>query len=156
MSRKPSPTVTLSEYAADWGVSVRTVTNWIAEGMPCRMVDGARRVVRSDANAWQKGKAEEKAPPTNEAEARARKLAAEARLAELELEREEGKVIAAEDVERAWAAMAHDLRAQLLTLPQRWAPGLLGCKGLPDMTARIEAALQEAMAALRDRYADRG
>lgn len=52
MSRKAAKTVHLQEFADDHGVTVRTVTNWIAEGMPHRNVRGERRVVRAEGNAW--------------------------------------------------------------------------------------------------------
>lgn len=49
---KAAKSVHLQEFADDHGVTVRTVTNWIAEGMPHRTVRGERRVVRREANVW--------------------------------------------------------------------------------------------------------
>lgn len=151
--RKPSPTVSLSEFAADWGVTVRTVTNWLAAGMPCRTVDGKRTVVRSEANAWvrEQAAAEEAAKdPANEAEAKARKLAAEARLAELELAAKEGTMVTVEDAAQAVEAKLEGLRSSLVTLPQRIAPVVLGCKTLAEVTAKLDAAVAEAMTSIAE------
>lgn len=61
MSRKAAPSVHLQEFADDHGVTVRTVTNWIADGMPHRTWRGERRVVRSEGNAWRLDKERERA-----------------------------------------------------------------------------------------------
>lgn len=151
--RKPSPTVSLSEFAADWTVTVRTVTNWLAAGMPCRTVDGKRTVVRSEANAWvrEQAAAEEAAKdPANEAEAKARKLAAEARLAELELAQREGVMVTVEDAARVMEEKLAPLRSALVTLPQRVAPQVMGCKTVAEVTAKLDAAMAEAMTSIAE------
>lgn len=58
---KAAPTIHLQEFADDHGVTIRSVTNWLAEGMPHRTYRGERRVVRKDANAWVVERAEKKA-----------------------------------------------------------------------------------------------
>lgn len=151
--KKPAETVSLSEFAADWKVTVRTVTNWLADGMPSRMVDGQRRVVRSEANAWKLAKAEAEVvtkDPTSEAEARARKLAAEARLAELELAGREGSMVAVDEAVGAVESRLAALRSQLVTLPARVAPVVLGCKTLAEVTGKLDAAVAEAMASIAE------
>src|SRR5690349_19974781 len=95
-----SETVPISDYAADWGVTTKAVTNWIAEGLPYRMESGQRRIVRADANRWlrERTKAEALAQTMpSEAEERVRKLKAEADLKELELQERRGELIPATD-----------------------------------------------------------
>lgn len=151
--RKPAETVSLSAFASDWGVTVRTVTNWLAEGMPCRTVDGQRRVVRSEANAWVRAKAaDEAAPdePENLAAAQLRYEAARAEKVELEVRRARGELVTVDDATKAVEAMLEQLRSQLQTLPQRWAPGVLGCKSLAEVTAKLDQAVTEAMTSLSE------
>lgn len=90
------------------------------------------------------------AAPQDLEEAKARKMAAEARLAELELERQEGRLVTVDDATKAVEAMLEQLRSQLQTLPQRWAPGVLGCKSLAEVTAKLDQAVTEAMTSLSE------
>lgn len=145
---KPRETITLSEFARDHGVGPSTVTAWVQDGMPCRMVDGQRRIVRAEANPWVRDKVQPRGRPTDKSEAGARKLAAEARLAELELEEAEGRMVTVDDATAEVQAAYEQVRSQLVTLPQRWAPALLACKTLAQMTTRLDEAVREAMTAL--------
>ena len=146
--------VPLSVFAKDWGVTIRTVQNWAAAGMPTRTVDGERRVVRSDANAWLRAKAEAdataKAEPADADEAKARKLAAEARLAELELAQREGVMVTVEDAARVMEEKLAPLRSALVTLPQRVAPQVMGCKTVGEVTGKLSAAVAEAMTSIAE------
>lgn len=58
---KAATTTHLADFADDHGVTIRTVTNWLADGMPYRNVRGERRVVRREANAWLLDRAKRKA-----------------------------------------------------------------------------------------------
>ncbi|HEX2526912.1 MAG TPA: hypothetical protein VHL31_11540 [Geminicoccus sp.] len=86
-------------------------------------------------------------------EARQRKVAAEAQLAELELARQRGEVVAIEDVgvelEQRYAAV----RARLMAMPPKLAPLL--CPDEPATAqSMIEAAVVEALAELSERELD--
>lgn len=71
-----------------------------------------------------------KAGPTYE-EARTRKIAAEAEIAELELKKVNGELVIAEDVVSAWNDVLSALKAKLLSVP---------IKGAPVVAAEINAA----------------
>ena len=71
-----------------------------------------------------------KAGPTYE-EARTRKVAAEAEIAELELKKVNGELVTAEDVVSAWNDVLAALKAKLLAVP---------VKGAPVVAAEINAA----------------
>jgi hypothetical protein len=80
-------------------------------------------------------------------------IAAEARLAELELARQEGEVSRSEDasikLERCYAAV----RGRLMALPPKLAP-VLCLEDLMTALAQIEAAVIAALAELSDGGAD--
>lgn len=75
---------------------------------------------------------------------------AQARLAELELDRQEGKLVAVHDAAEAVEQRLSALRSQLVTLPQRVAPVVLGCKTLAEVTAKLDAAVAEAMTSIAE------
>ena len=148
-----TPTITSAEFAADHGVSLRRVQQWIAEGMPYRDVNGERRIARVDANKWLRAYEREQAEarakkPSGLVESEERKAAADAQLAELKLAREQGQVVEIEETRRTVAAMLTQLRAQLLSLPARWAPKVVGIKTVAEASLTLEAAIHEALTAL--------
>lgn len=55
-------------------------------------------------------------------EARARKVAAEAEIAELELAKVRGDLVVAEDVISAWSDTLSSLKAKLISIPSKAAP----------------------------------
>lgn len=81
--------------------------------------------------------------------ARVRKMAAEARLAELALAREEGQLLTVVDFERELAKPLDRLRARLLNMPSRWAPQTVGCRTILESQAQWEAAIREAIDVMR-------
>jgi len=84
--------------------------------------------------------------PTYE-EARARKVAAEAQIAELELAKVQGELVIAEDVVSAWADTLTGLKAKLISIPSKAAPIVAsedsagGCQKVLDEL--IREALEE-------------
>jgi len=76
-------------------------------------------------------------------------MAAEARLAELALAREEGQLLTVEDFERELSRPLDRLRAQLLNMPSRWAPQTVGCRTILESQAQWEAAVREAIDVMR-------
>ena len=146
-------TVALSQFAKDWGVTIRTVQNWITDGMPHRTVDGERRVVRSDANAWVRARAEEAAQPDapeDIAAAQLRYESARAEKLELEVRRARGELVTVDEAAGAVEAKLAALRSQLTTFPQRLAPVVLGCKTLAEVTAKLDQAMAEAMTSISE------
>ncbi|MCC7132489.1 MAG: terminase small subunit [Gemmatimonadales bacterium] len=147
-----TPTVSVTEFAADHGLTSRRVQQWIAEGMPYRDEGGNRRIVRAEANRWirekERDEATKAATPDSTDDAERRKATADAQLAELRLARETGQVVPIDEATKAVEDMLGQLRAQLLTLPARWAPRMVGLKTLQEATLTIEGAVHEAMTAL--------
>ncbi len=90
------------------------------------------------------------ADDTEEGSLELRKLEAEVRILEVKLAKEEGSVIALDDLERLLSAPLYRLRAKMLSLPSKWAPSLVGCRTIAEAQARLEAAVEEAMMALSE------
>jgi phage terminase Nu1 subunit (DNA packaging protein) len=86
------------------------------------------------------------ASPTYE-EARARKVAAEAQIAELELAKVQGELVIAEDVVSAWSDTLSSLKAKIISIPSKAAPIVAsedsagGCQKVLDEL--IREALEE-------------
>jgi phage terminase Nu1 subunit (DNA packaging protein) len=80
-------------------------------------------------------------------EARARKVAAEAQITELELAKVRGELVVAEDVVSAWSDTLGSLKAKLTSIPSKAAPIVAaedsagGCQRILDEL--IREALQE-------------
>ena len=150
-----SKTIALSEFAADHGLTLIRVQQWIAEGMPYRQVDGARMVVRSEANKWvrqrERASGEESAAPKDLEEADKRKAMADAQLAELKLLREQGKGVSIEETEKAVGDLLGALRAQLLATPTRESHRIVGLRSLAEATAALDAIIYDLMTSLSRR-----
>lgn len=87
---------------------------------------------------------------TEEGSLEVRKLEAEVRILEVKLAKEEGSVIALDDLEQLLSAPLYRLRAKLLAMPSKWAPSLVGCRTIAEAQARLEAAIEEAVVALSE------
>lgn len=93
-------TVSVAQFAKDWGVTPRRVQQWIQEGMPHRMRgNGAATIVRHEANAWLLER-EEKKGRVEEDRAKIRRLRAEADLKEAEARERLADLVPREE----WAA----------------------------------------------------
>jgi len=152
--------VGLTEWGASHGISRQQVHNLLKkDGFPVLTVGGKRRVPVVDANRWYvQFKAEEairRLVPTNEDEARARKLAAEARRAELELAKAEGELVTLDYLERQLEGLLQRLRAQLLAFPGKFAPRMAGLRSVPEAQSQLEAAIAELMGILSETGEDR-
>jgi hypothetical protein len=67
---------------------------------------------------------------------------------EMEVAQLDGSLVAIDEVTKATGAMLAQLRAQLVTFPQRWAPALVGLPTIPKVQAVLEEAIEETMATL--------
>lgn len=99
--------------------------------------------------AYKEAAAKREAQPADLDEARLRKMAAEAALAEYELAEMEGKMVAVEDIDRILAPPLTALRAKLLNLPGKLAPQLLACRSLAEIRTLLDTSIAEAMAELQ-------
>ena len=108
---------TLQKMAVVFGVDQRTVRKWIDQGIPSRKDSHGHWVLNSaETAAWLKGR--ERVAALGEVcsldiqEARKRKIAAEARIAEVAAAEREGAVVAIADFEASLAAMIGAARAK--------------------------------------------
>lgn len=78
-------------------------------------------------------------------EAKRRKLAAEAELAEVELQTVQGKLIPAEQIEKEWSEMIMNCRAKLLSIPAKVSPEVYAADDLTTVKVLLKQALNEAL-----------
>lgn len=133
------------------GVSLPTVDRWIREGCPIKQ-RGGKGIVWTfslpDVVAWWGARQRESAAgatPTDAEDAKRRKLAAEAALAELELEKARGDVAPVKEFERVQARMMATIRANILNVPARAVFQLLGETDEATFKAKLRAELALAL-----------
>lgn len=123
--------VSQSELAEIWGKNPATIRAWVRAG--CPIIKKGRGGARSEYNtadvaAWREQQAALGAGGDLNAmdidEARRRKTAAEAALAELELAIKKGRYVEIEEVGSAVAEEYAEVRAKLLSLPSDMADSL--------------------------------
>lgn len=149
---------------AEWyGVNLRTVTNWVNEVPPCPSVlQGGRRLFDPVAvHRWHLERAvrQAEARRTREAaragaadydRARARRMAALARLAEMQAARTARELIPVEELEAVVGEITDRLRAVLINLPGTYALHLERAGLAPERAqAVLEDVAQELVRALR-------
>jgi len=78
-------------------------------------------------------------------EAKRRKIAAEAGLAELELAKEQGTVVLVEDVADEFAEQVSALRAKLLSMPSKLGSLIFTAKDVTEAKEILENAMLEAL-----------
>lgn len=90
-------------------------------------------------------------PPIDEPDynaARARKMAADAELAELELRKAKGDLVASQDVLGAWTDVLGAMRGKLLALPTKTAPLIATETDIGIIQDLIEKQIHEALSEL--------
>lgn len=132
---------TAGAIGAMLGVSAKRVYELYLKGMP-RTKAGARK--------WYDGYKQEreaKRSATLEA-ARTRKTEAEAELAEIELAKARGELIAVSEVEAEVGALLDGLRSRLLAVPGKYGPVMVGKRTPAEGQAALEAMVTEVMGEL--------
>ena len=115
-----------TEIADVFGVSLQTVEQWVRKGLACEK--SAREVLFNSAQVVSflerqaEIRAAESAKPADLEEARARKLAAEAELAEIAVAKARGAVVEIDVVARVVSEEYAATRAKLLSLPSKLGP----------------------------------
>lgn len=139
------------------GCSLRTVDEYARQGMPGEAPKTAGHQWRFESSvviSWLRDRERTDAlgevARVDETEAKRRKLAAEASLAEHELAMKQGAAVAIADFEAAWAAMIGAARAKMLGLPGALAPELAICADEAECAALIETAVREALLELSE------
>ena len=88
--------------------------------------------------------------PESLSEAEQRYESARAEKLELDVERMRGNLVTVDEATKAMEEKLALLRSALVTLPQRIAPVVLGCKTLAEVTAKLDAAVSEAMTSIAE------
>jgi phage terminase Nu1 subunit (DNA packaging protein) len=83
-------------------------------------------------------------------EAKRRKMAAEAALAETELEKVRETLVESEAVERNWSELVSNCRAKLLSIPAKTSPEVFAADSLTEVKAVLKGAILEALNELSD------
>lgn len=143
--------VNRQELSQAMGISLPTVDRWIRDGCPVKQ-RGAKGVAWEfnlpDIVAWWGERQRQAAAgdaPTDIEDAKRRKIAAEAALAELELAKAKSEVAPIRDFERAQAAAFAAIRANVMNVPQRVVIQLLGETDETTFKQKLRAELTLAL-----------
>jgi terminase small subunit / prophage DNA-packing protein len=132
------------------GLSTRQIRNLEAEGMP-HEADGNRKTYPiPEAVQWYVAREQERATPTDFDEAKARKMAAEAETAELELARMRARLVAVDDVVKEQSRIYDHMRAKILSAGAKYAPATVGLRTIAESQVRWDAAMRELMELLAE------
>jgi hypothetical protein len=147
-----SELLALAEIARRLDVGPRHIANLVVDGLPrVKNKQGHWRYPATDCFRWyvayREAKAARRAEPASPEDARQRREVAQARLTELELEREEARMVTIEDVERHVAGLLARLRAKIVTLPSKYAHRMVGAT-LAEAQARLDEAVEEILGEL--------
>jgi phage terminase Nu1 subunit (DNA packaging protein) len=149
----PRRTVSAAELCALFAVAPPTVTEWVKGGCPHRRRGSRYEFVVSEVADWRvqraKRVAREETAPDESAE-RARKLRADADMAELRVRQRRGELVAAVDVERSHEQLCAVVRSRVLGLRGRWAPKVLGLGTMAEATRTMDDLANDILAALVD------
>jgi len=152
-------TVNRAELAEICGVSVVTIDDWVRGGAPY-----ISRPARKGVGQWQfspgavvqwridreRQSALGDVAKIDEAEARRRKMAAEAGLVELELQIKNGNAVSISAQEKVWVQMVGAARARLLSVPSKLGPSVAIETDAVACQSMIDAAITEALTELRN------
>jgi len=138
--------VSQAVIAKVFSVSTRTIQRWHDEGFP-RREDASYDIAECVAWALERERAEQQPRSDEEAyyAALARKTAAQADKAELELAERRRQLIPVAVHERRCAAFAERANALIAAIPGRWAPHLLKIKTVRQAQARLRPLVQELL-----------
>lgn len=156
-------TVNRANCAKIFGVSVKTVSAWVRRGCPIEQkgAKGKEWLFNTpDVFRWhlqnvegpgepQGGPDQLKIQPANYDQARARKMLAEAAIAEIDLAKAEGRVVDVELVAEVVTREYSTVRARLTALPGRLAPELDAARALefePVIAEMVDDILKELSA----------
>jgi phage terminase Nu1 subunit (DNA packaging protein) len=152
--------VSAGKFAELCGVHHNTVGNWINEGLPATRVRRQTRIEVAAGVQWVRHRDRHELEDEiaalrsgQDAEgSKAAKVAAEARLKELDLAERQGRLLQADDVEARWTQIVVSVREGVMGVPALAVQaGLI----LPAQEADLEAICRDVLIALgRDPRAD--
>lgn len=151
--------VNQSELATILPLTTRQIRNLEKEGMPHRAEGRHKLYPLPDAVEWyaryREGLARAELESTDYEEAKARREAARARMAEMEVAEREGELLTREDVERIYGDQMLDMvRASLQNAPGRWGAQIVGLESPREGEAAIKEIVAETLEHLSGPAAD--
>lgn len=139
------------------GCSLRTIDEYRRQGMPGEAPGRPGEQWKFDTAAaveWLRQRERQsvlgEVAKIDESEAKRRKLAAEAAMAELDLAKAEGAALGIQDFGTAWAAMIGSARAKLLGLGSKLGPSVAIVDDAAECNAMIDGAIAEALQELSE------
>lgn len=139
------------------GCSLRTIDEYRRQGMPGEAPKRPGDQWKFDTAAsveWLRQRERQSAlgeiATIDESEAKRRKLAAEAAMAELDLAKAEGQAVGLQDFAKAWAGMIGSARAKLLGLGSKMGPGLAIVDDAAECSSVVDLGISEALQELSE------
>ncbi len=142
------------EAAERLGVTGRQIHNLVNEGMPTVLESGKRLYPFPECMSWYiEYKIQAAAPKSDKVrdqlrEIELRKALVEVRQMELDLARDEARVVTIDYMEQQFASMLEGLRGKLQNFSGKTAPELVSLDAPAKVRAVLDAAMAEVMAAL--------
>lgn len=141
--------VTMTEAARRLGMTQQAVGVWAAKSDAPVVTKGGRRyALWPTFPAWHREQITRPTAPADLEEAKSRKMAAEAELAEYELAQARGEFIAVADLDAKIGPVFDTFRAKLLAIPGRLAPRVVACRDIADARDMLEQELGVVLAEL--------
>jgi len=148
--------ITPKEAAKRLGMTAQSLGMWAVRQGAVGVRDGTRgrEYHWPDFPRWREEeltrKARESARPANLEEARQRFESARAEMAELELEKAKGNLIHRDVYMEAVVSIHQRIRAQVLALPSKVAPLMVGLGSIQEAAVLLERAARDVLAELRE------
>jgi phage terminase Nu1 subunit (DNA packaging protein) len=144
------------ELAARFAVEVRTITNWVKEGMPQRSRSGKPAYSWQDCYTWREKAIREDARATRHAagdedrakemaELKLRQLRTETEQAELELAERRRELVTIDFMAEEFERITNALRARLMSIPSSWEPRLAAARTPVDRQIILRDLVNEMM-----------
>ena len=145
--------VSMTEAAEMLAMTQQGVGKWADQAPPelVKLKRGRKFLIWPGFMVWYRQRLQtSREKPTDFEEARARKMAADAELAELELAKTRGEQIELSEVRKTWERAASRIRAQLLAAPGRYSPRVVGIDSLPAAQRALDAIVRDVLTELKD------
>lgn len=145
--------ITQSEAARRLGMTPQALGRWAGRpGAPVELVKGKPWCLWPDFPKWRDAEmaaqVRKESAPGDFEEARTRKMAAEAELAEMELAQARGDLVTVADATERTARILERVRARFVAFPGKLAPRLVGVDTAMEARGVLEAAVGEVLSEL--------
>jgi hypothetical protein len=152
--RNATTSISKRHFAETYGVSESQLERLFQQGMPHEKQSSRKIAIPMPAGrVWYHDylvdKGRRQAAPKDLDEAKQRKMAAEAELAELELSEKRGELMTVSDFAKITGEAFSRARARLQNLAPRVAAAAFGAPTIPEAQARIEPLVIEVLDELR-------